>query len=167
MEETLELKNVKISDELQYALEKAKEFHPTVKLFVNPFDGTTNHYATSDNYVPDVGVHFNADDDLCHTEEHITIADMYSRLKAIAENQANLGEFEYDESDISIDDLDENVGSDIVDVSEDASDAEILTDYFAEKYSGEAGEKESVSAGPGKPVESKNEAEAPVVAENE
>lgn len=153
--------------ELEKAIEKAKEFHPVTKLYVDGYTGEVNRYKTPDNYVPDDGV-VNTKPDLCHTEDHVSIAQIYARLKNMRALSIQDSEFDFDANQVSADDLDDETISDLVSEVDDASDYDnYINDAIVEQFGKDSEQKESDSAAKKKAVESKNEAEAPEVAENE
>lgn len=151
---------------LEDAIAKAKEFHPVTKLYVDGYTGEINRYKTPDNYVPDEGV-FNDMVDLCHTEDHVSVTQMYARLKNMRAMSIQDSEFDFDENKISADDLDDDTLSDISDVCEDALDGMELEDAILETYGKQSEHQESDSAGQKPAVESKNEDKAPEVAADE
>lgn len=155
-----------VQTEFEKALANAKEFHPVTKMYVNSYTGEVSPYKTPDNYVPDAGV-YNDLPDLCHTEDHVSIAQMYARLKNMRALSIQDSEFEFDEGKVSADDLDDETLSDMVSEIDDPSDYQYVDDYIQDKY-GEASERqESDSAGQKTAVESKNEDKAPEVAADE
>lgn len=46
-----------IQAELTGAFEKAQEFHPVTKVYVNSYTGEMNFYKTPDNYIPDEDIY--------------------------------------------------------------------------------------------------------------
>lgn len=120
--------------ELEAAIAKAKEFHPVTKLYVDGYTGEVNRYKTPDNYVPDEGV-VNDLPDLCHTEEHVTVAQIYSRLARMQALSIADGEFEFNEGDIDEDSLDEESLSDFADIQEDFGDSKDIESALVDKYS--------------------------------
>uniref|UniRef100_A0AAU8B945 Uncharacterized protein n=1 Tax=Dulem virus 98 TaxID=3145809 RepID=A0AAU8B945_9VIRU len=161
-----------IQAELDKAFEKAKEFHPITKVYIDGYTGEVNRYKTPDNYVPDEGV-VNDLPDLCHTEDHVTIQQMYQRLANIKALSIQDSDFDYDEGSVSPDDLDEDTISDVVAEVDDPSDYDnYVNDFINEKVgstaAGEASEQQrSDSAGQKSAVDSKNEDKATEVAANE
>lgn len=149
--------------ELEAAIAKAKEFHPVTKLYVDGYTGEVNRYKTPDNYVPDAGV-VNDLPDLCHTEEHVTVAQIYSRLARMQALSVADGEFEFDEDKVSADDLDADTLSDMVSEVDDPSDYQYIDEVIDERY-GRASEQQASDSGAQKTaVESKIEDKAPEVA---
>lgn len=167
--EQLDLETAIAEKEKSLALDKlfeeAKVFQPVRKTFINSFTGEINQYKTPDNYLPDEGV-VNDMPDLCHTEDHVSIAQMYARLSAMKALSLQDSDFDFDESHVSADDLDEDTISDVITGVDDPSDYDnYVNDYIADKL-GEASNKQmSDSAGQKLDVESKNADEATGVAE--
>lgn len=129
--------------ELEAAIAKAKEFHPVTKLYVDGYTGEVNRYKTPDNYVPDEGV-VNDLPDLCHTEEHVTVAQIYSRLARMQALSVADGEYEFDERDINEDSLNEDTLSDFVDIQEDLGDSLDIESALVDKYSASESDAKSV-----------------------
>lgn len=153
--------------ELEDAIAKAKEFHPVTKLYVDGYTGEVNRYKTPDNYVPDEGV-VNSSPDLCHTEEHVTVSQIYSRLANMKALSISDDEFDFDEADVSADDLEEDTISDIMSEVDDPSDYDnYVNDAIAERMAKPSEQQESDSAVQKQAVESKNEDKAAEVAANE
>lgn len=152
--------------ELEAAIAKAKEFHPVTKLYVDGYTGEVNRYKTPDNYVPDEGV-VNDLPDLCHTEEHVTVSQIYSRLARMQALSVADGEFEFDEGNVSADDLDDETLSDMVAEVDDPSDYQYIDDAIDERYGKASEQQASDSAVQKTAVESKNEDKAPEVAADE
>ena len=121
LDEGIVKENNSIQLELEDAIAKAKEFHPVTKFYVDGYTGEVNRYKTPDNYVPDEGVVNNLPD-LCHTEEYVTVSQIYSRLKNMHALSVASSEFEFDEGSVSADDLEEDTISDIVSEVDDPSD---------------------------------------------
>lgn len=156
-----------IQQELEAAIAKAKEFHPVTKLYVDGYTGEINRYKTPDNYVPDEGV-FNDMPDLCHTEDHVSIAQMYARLKNMRALSIQDSEFDFDEDQVSADDLDDETISDMVSEVDDPSDYDnYINDAIQEQFGKDSEQKESDSAAKKQAVESKNEDKATEVAADE
>lgn len=153
--------------ELEDAIAKAKVFHPVTKLYVDGYTGEVNRYKTPDNYVPDEGV-VNDSVDLCHTEEHISISQIYARLKSMRALSISDGEYAFDEGSVSADDLEDDTISDMVDVVDDPSDYDNgIEDAIVEKYGKANEQQESDSAGQKEAVQSKVDDKAPEVAAEE
>lgn len=153
--------------ELEEAIAKAKEFHPVTKLYVDSYTGEVNRYKTPDNYVPDEGV-VNESPDLCHIEEHISVSQIYARLKNMRALSIADGEYSFDEGSVSADDLEDDTISDMVDVVDDPSDYDNgIEDAIVEKYGKAYEQQESDSAAQKMAVESKVDDKAPEVAAEE
>lgn len=153
--------------ELEDAIAKAKEFHPVTKLYVDGYTGEVNRYKTPDNYVPDQGV-VNSSPDLCHTEEHVTVSQIYSRLASMKALSISDGDFDYNDGDVSADDLEEDTISDIISEVDDPSDYDnYVNDVIAERMAKSSEQQESDSAAKKQAVESKNEDKATEVAADE
>lgn len=141
MEEQLELEDAiakakaeEVNSEFEKAVAAAKEFHPVTKMYVDGYTGEVSRYKTPDNYVPDEGV-VNDLPDLCHTEDHVSIAQMYDRLKRMQALSIQDADFDFDEGNISADDLDEETLSDVVSEVDDPADYENYVEpFFEEKY---------------------------------
>ncbi len=123
--------------DLEDAIAKAKEFHPTVKLIVDPFTGATCKHFSPDTYIPDEGV-VNSGVDLCHIEDQISISQLYSRLKNMRSLSIQDSDFDYEDGQISADDLDDDTISDVMSEIDDPSDYdnyvnEFISDKLAEK----------------------------------
>lgn len=176
--ETDDFANLKLDDvekvektpvqlELEDAIAKAKEFHPVTKLYVDGYTGEVNRYKTPDNYVPDEGV-VNTKKDLCHTEEYVSVAQIYARLKSMNALSIADGEYDYDEGSVSADDLEEDTISDIISEVDDPSDYDnFVNDAIEERFGKTTEQQESDSAAQKQAVESKNEDKAPEVAADE
>lgn len=133
-------KIVEVENTLQDAIEAAKRFHPVGKMYVNGYTGEVSQYKTPDNYVPDEGVKAGSPD-LCHTEDFVTIAQMYQRLKAMKALSIQDSDFDFLEGDVSADDLDEDTLSDIVTEVDDPADYENYVLPFAEEKYGKSSEQ--------------------------
>ncbi len=157
-----------VQTELQRALEKAKEFHPVTKMYVDGYTGEISRYKTPDNYVPDDGV-VNDKPDLCHTEDHVSIAQMYERLKNMKALSLQASEgWDFSEGDVSADDLDEDTIDDVVSEVDDPSDYDnYVNDMIDERLGASSHQQANDSAGQKSALESKNENEATEVAEAE
>lgn len=155
MSEELKIEN-SIEADLADAIAKAKQFHPVTKLFVNGYTGEISQYKTPDNYIPDEGV-VNDMPDLCHTEDYVSIAQIYERLKHIKALSLQDSDFDFNEDEISANDLDEVTLSDVVSEVDDPSDYEnIVEPFYDEKYGqGQAQDNAQVD----KPVEAEEQAE--------
>lgn len=127
--------------ELEKAIAKAKEFHPVTKLYVDGYTGEVNRYKTPDNYVPDEGV-VNTKPDLCHTEDYVSIAQMYARLKNMRALSIQDSEYEFDEGDIDEESLEEDTLSDFADIQEDAFDSSEIESALVDKYAAKSVEKD-------------------------
>lgn len=133
---TDETKVKEVEDTLAAAVEAAKKFHPIGKMFVNGYTGEVSKYKTPDNYIPDEGVCCSSPD-LCHTEDYVSIAQMYERLKAMKALSIQDSDFDFDEGSISADDLDETTLSDVVSEVDDPSDYGNIVEPFAKDLFGE------------------------------
>lgn len=165
-EDLQKLEMTPVQFDLEDAIAKAKEFHPVTKLYIDGYTGEVNRYKTPDNYVPDEGV-VNELPDLCHTEEHVTVAQIYARLKNMKALSIASGEFEFNEGEVSVDDLEEDTISDIVSEVEDPSDYDYVNEAIVERYGKPAEQQVSDSAAEKQAVESKNEDKATGVAADE
>lgn len=153
--------------ELEDAIAKAKKFHPMTKLYVDSYTGEVNRYKTPDNYIPDEGV-VNKSPDLCHTEDYVSVAQIYARLKNMRALSIASGEYSFDEGKVSADDLEEDTISDMVDVVDDPSDYNnFVEEAIVEKYGNATEQQESDSADQKEAVESKVDDKAPEVAAEE
>ncbi len=167
MEEKIVENTVDVNTELQLAIAKAKEFHPVNKLYVDGYTGEVSRYKTPDNYVPDEGV-VNSKPDLCHTEDHVTIAQMYNRLKNMKALSIMDSDWDIDERNVNINDLDEDTISDIVSTVDDPSDYENIVNPMIQETFGKPSDiTRSDSAGQNLATESKIEEVAPEVATTE
>lgn len=129
--------------ELEAAIAKAKEFHPVTKFYVDGYTGEVNRYKTPDNYVPDEGV-VNTKKDLCHTEEYVSVAQIYARLKNMNALSIADGEYEFDERDITEDSLNDDTLSDFADIQEDLGDSLDIESALVDKYSASESDTKSV-----------------------
>lgn len=167
MTEEIKQEQLSADEEFAKAVAAAKEFHPVTKMFIDGYTGEINRYKTPDNYVPDEGV-VNDMPDLCHTEDHVSIAQMYDRLKRMKALSIQDAEFDLDEGSVSVDDLDEDTLSDVVTEVDDPADYDNYVLPFMEEKYGKPGEQgASDSAAVKQAVKSKKEDEAPEVAEDE
>ena len=151
--------------ELEDAIAKAKVFHPVTKLYVDGYTGEVNRYKTPDNYVPDEGV-VNDSVDLCHTEEYISISQIYARLKSMRALSISDSDYDYTDDTVSADDLEDDTISDMVAVEDNPLDYDI-EDAIVEKYGKANEQQESDSAGQKEAVQSKVDDKAPEVAAEE
>lgn len=112
------------------------------------YTGVILPFATQFNVIPDSGVE-NTQPDMCHIEEHVTVQQIYQRLKNMKALSVADGEYEYDQATLNDDDLSEDIMSDELDTSDDVFEAqERVADYMAEKYSNLPAEKQAQSSEP-------------------
>lgn len=140
-------------------------FKPTL---VNKYTGDVLPYKTPANARPDDGV-LNTEKDLCHTEENISIQQIYARLKNMRQLSIQDAEYAYDERNLNDADLEDDFASDEADIAEDALDGMDLIDYIQNSYGQDSERSEqqvSDSAGQKTAVESKNKDEATPGAED-
>lgn len=168
MEEVVNLKEKEtVNQEFEKAVAAAKEFHPVTKIYIDGYTGEVNRYKTPDNYVPDEGV-VNTKPDLCHTEDHVSIAQMYARLKAMKALSIQDSDFDIDESQASYDDLDDTTLSDVVAEVDDPADYENFVEpFYHAKYGSDSEQQASDSAAEKLAVQSKNEERAPELVSDE
>lgn len=121
--------NLEVQAELDMALDKVTK-EPTFPpyLFANKYNGEVSPYKTPANYKPDDGV-LNTEKDLCHTEDYISIQQIYARLKAMKQLSIQDSDYAYDASNLNTDDLQEDTLSDLADAAEDGIDNYDLVDY--------------------------------------
>lgn len=140
-DEILKEEKTAVQIELEKAIAKAKEFHPVTKLYVDGYTGEINRYKTPDNYIPDEGV-VNTKPDLCHTEDYVSIAQMYARLKNMRALSIQDSEYEFNEGDIDEESLEEDTLSDFADIQEDAFDSIEIESALVDKYAVKSAEKD-------------------------
>lgn len=135
----MENENNVVKEEFEKALAAAKEFHPVTKMYINGYTGEVSQYKTPDNYVPDVGVSCGSPD-LCHTEDYVSIAQMYERLAAMKALSIQDADYDFIEGEVSADDLDETTISDVVTEVDDPADYDNYVVPFINEKVGAASE---------------------------
>lgn len=135
-----ELTGMNTAEEFEKAIENAKKFHPVGKMYVNGYTGEVSQFKTPANYVPDEGVACGKPD-LCHTEDYVSIADMYKRLAVMKALSIQDSDFDYFDEEVSADDLDETTLSDVVSEVDDPGDYKNIVEPFAESLYGAASEQ--------------------------
>lgn len=154
-----------IKEELDKAYDAVVK-KPIFPQYVNRFTGELSPYKTPANYVPEKGV-VNDLKDLCHTEDYVSIQQIYARLKAMKQLSIQDADYVYDERNLNTDDLAEDFVSDDADLADDALDAIDVQERLYDQYGKASEQQVSDSAAQKMAVESKNEEEARHVADDE
>lgn len=152
-------------DELKKAYETVDK-NPIFPQYWNKYTGETSPYKTPANYKPDEGLK-NEKKDLCHTEDYVSVQQIYARLKSMKQLSIQDSDYAYDEANLNTADLADDFASDDADLAEDALDALEVQERINDQYGKTAEQQESDSAGQKTAVESKNEEEATQVANDE
>lgn len=154
-----------VQEELDKAYETVVK-KPIFPEYLNKYTGESSPYKTPANYKPDEGLK-NEKKDLCHTEDYVSIQQIYARLKSMKQLSIQDSDYAYDEANLNTADLADDFVSDDADLAEDAFDALEVQERIYDQYGKTAEQQESDSAGQKTAVESKNEEEATKVADDE